>query len=133
MPTRLLLISDTHVPARANRLPDQVWRAVDDADLVVHAGDWVDVATLDALEARAARLVGVAGNNDGAELHARLGEFARFEAGGVRFGVVHETGPAPGREARMDAAYGTRTGSTCSCSGTATSRGTRRRPGASGC
>ena len=103
--TRLFLISDTHVPARARRLPDDVWRAIDDADVVVHAGDWVDVATLDAIEARAARLVGVAGNNDGPELHARLGEFAGFEAGGVRFGVVHETGAAGGREARMDAAY----------------------------
>ena len=79
MPTRLLLISDTHVPARARRLPDQVWRAVDEADVVVHAGDWVDVATLDALEARARHLVGVFGNNDGAELQARLPEFARFE------------------------------------------------------
>ncbi|WP_127794469.1 metallophosphoesterase [Agromyces sp. LHK192] len=105
MPTRLLLISDTHVPARARRLPDQVWRAIDDADLVVHAGDWVDVATLDAIEQRAARLVGVAGNNDGPELHARLGEFAGFELDGLRFGVVHETGAATGREARMDAAY----------------------------
>ena len=105
MPTRLLLISDTHVPARARRLPDEVWRAVDDADMVVHAGDWVDVATLDALEARAARLVGVFGNNDGPALRARLPEVARFELEGLRFGVVHETGPAAGREVRADAAY----------------------------
>ena len=105
MATRLLLISDTHVPARALRLPDPVWRAVDEADLVVHAGDWVDVATLDELEARAARLVGVFGNNDGAALRGRLPEFARFELEGLRFGVVHETGPATGRERRMDAAY----------------------------
>jgi len=105
VPTRLLLISDTHVPARARRLPDRVWGAVDEADLVVHAGDWVDVATLDALEARAARLVGVYGNNDGAALRARLPEVARFELEGMRFGVVHETGAASGREVRMDAAY----------------------------
>lgn len=105
MPTLLLLISDTHVPARGKRLPDQVWRAVDEADVVVHAGDWVDVATLDALEARAARLVGVYGNNDGAALRARLPEVARFELEGLRFGVVHETGAATGRELRTDAAY----------------------------
>ena len=105
MATRLLLISDTHVPARARRLPDAVWRAVDGADLVIHAGDWVDVATLDALDERATRLVGVAGNNDGAELHARLGEFARVDLDGLRIGVVHETGAATGREARLDAAY----------------------------
>ena len=90
MATRLLLISDTHVPARARRLPDEVWRAIDAADVVVHAGDWVAVATLDAIDARAARLVGVVGNNDGAALRARLPEFARFELDGVRFGVVHE-------------------------------------------
>jgi len=105
MATRLLLISDTHIPARAKRLPDQVWRAVDDADVVIHAGDWIDVATLDALEARAARLVGVWGNNDGPSLRARLPEVARAELDAVRFGVVHETGPAKGREARMDAAH----------------------------
>ncbi|RZS64583.1 hypothetical protein EV187_2970 [Agromyces ramosus] len=105
MATRLLLISDTHVPARARRLPDGVWRAADVADVVVHAGDWVDVATLDALEARAALLVGVHGNNDGAALRGRLPEFARFEVEGLRVGVVHETGPASGRELRTDAAY----------------------------
>jgi len=105
MATRLLLISDTHVPARARRVPDDVWRAIDSADVVVHAGDWVDVATLEAIEARAARLVGVVGNNDGAALQERLPEVARFEVEGLRFGVVHETGPATGRELRMDAAY----------------------------
>lgn len=105
MATRLLLISDTHVPARAKRLPAAVWRAVDEADVVIHAGDWADVATLDALEARAARLIGVYGNNDGPALRARLPEFARAEIEGIRFGVVHETGSKTGREARVDAAY----------------------------
>ena len=106
MATRLLLISDTHLPARARRLPDAVWRAIDSADMVIHAGDWVDVATLDAIEGRAARFLGVYGNNDGAELRMRLPEVARAEIDGLRFGVVHETGAATGREARMDATYG---------------------------
>lgn len=105
MPTRLLLLSDTHVPARARVLPDQVWRAVDAADVVVHAGDWVTVDLLDALEERAARLVGVAGNNDGPELQARLPEVARTTVDGLRVAVVHETGGKDGRERRADAAY----------------------------
>jgi uncharacterized protein len=103
--TRLLLLADTHVPVRARVLPDQVWRAVDAADVVVHAGDWVDVGLLDALEDRAARLVGVAGNNDGPELHARLPEVARTTVEGLRVAVVHETGGKEGRERRADAAY----------------------------
>ncbi|MEV8177643.1 MULTISPECIES: metallophosphoesterase family protein [Cellulosimicrobium] len=105
MPTRLLLLSDTHVPVRARALPDQVWRAVDDADVVVHAGDWVSVDLLDALEARASRLVGVAGNNDGPDLHARLPEVARTTVEGLRLAVVHETGGKDGRERRADAAF----------------------------
>lgn len=103
---KLLLLSDTHLPVRAKALQDQVWRLVDDADLVVHAGDWVDVATLDELQARAWRLVGVAGNNDGPELWERLGEVARVEVEGVRIAVIHETGAAAGREARCDARFG---------------------------
>jgi putative phosphoesterase len=105
VPTRLLLLSDTHVPARARALPDPVWRAVEAADVVVHAGDWVSVALLDELEARSAALVGVAGNNDGPDLHARLPEVARLTVEGLRVAVVHETGGKDGRERRADAAY----------------------------
>ncbi|HET8768630.1 MAG TPA: metallophosphoesterase [Pedococcus sp.] len=103
MTTRLLLIADTHLPKRARDLPEEVWRAVDGADLVLHAGDWVDVALLDALESRARRLVGVAGNNDHGVLRERLPELATVDVEGLRFGVVHETGPAAGREARCEA------------------------------
>ena len=101
----LLLLADTHVPRRARDLPPVVWEAVDAADVVLHAGDWVDVTLLDALEARARRVVGCWGNNDGPDLRARLPEVARAELGGVRFAVVHETGQAAGREARCAAAY----------------------------
>ncbi len=97
---QLVIIADTHVPKRARVLPDQLWRAVDAADVVVHAGDWVDVALLDDLEARARRLLAVHGNNDGPEMRDRLPEVARATLAGVRFAVVHETGQAQGREER---------------------------------
>jgi putative phosphoesterase len=102
MPTRLLLIADTHLPKRARVLPEAVWRAVEKADVVFHAGDWVDVALLDELVNRAARLVGVWGNNDGPELRSRLPEIARVELAGLRFAMIHETGAATGRERRAD-------------------------------
>jgi uncharacterized protein len=102
---RLLIIADTHVPKRARDLPLQVWDEVNRADIVVHAGDWVDATLLDALEARAARLVACWGNNDGDELRARLPERADVTLAGVRFTVVHETGASGGRDARMSKAY----------------------------
>ncbi|WP_290052727.1 metallophosphoesterase family protein [Amycolatopsis solani] len=102
---RLLLISDTHLPARARELPSQVWDEVAAADVVVHAGDWVEIGLLDELEARSKRLIGVYGNNDGADLRARLPEIARAELDGVRLAVIHETGAKQGREQRCDAKF----------------------------
>ncbi|WP_067279776.1 metallophosphoesterase family protein [Streptomyces jeddahensis] len=97
---RLLIMSDTHLPRRARELPAELLAELPHADVVIHAGDWVDTATLDLLESRARRVIGVYGNNDGPELRARLPEVARAELGGLRFGVVHETGSAQGRERR---------------------------------
>jgi putative phosphoesterase len=102
---KLLLISDTHLPWRGRALPEQVWREVEAADVVVHAGDWVDVAVLDELEARSKRLIGVYGNNDGPALRARLPEIARADLAGVRLAVIHETGAKEGRELRCDAQF----------------------------
>ncbi|GAA1920852.1 metallophosphoesterase family protein [Nocardioides marmoribigeumensis] len=102
----LLLLADTHLPKRAKDLPAQVWDAVAEADVVVHAGDWVEEHLLDELEQRSRRLVGVWGNNDGPALRARLPEVARVELAGVRLAVVHETGDAKGREKRCQEAYG---------------------------
>ena len=97
---RLLIIADTHVPKRARDLPDQLWAAVDAADVVVHAGDWVDVALVDALQVRSRNLVAVYGNNDHGVLRERLPEVAHTEIGGVLMSVIHETGAAKGREER---------------------------------
>ncbi|HWL76078.1 metallophosphoesterase [Microbacterium sp.] len=104
MTTRLLLISDTHIPGRAKRLPETVLRAADAADLVIHAGDWVAASVLDELEQHG-EVLGVYGNNDGPDLRERLPEVARRTIEGVRFAVVHETGAAQRREVRMDEAF----------------------------
>ena len=98
VPVSLVLTSDTHVPQRARDLPHSLWAAIGAADVVVHAGDWVDAALLDLFEARSRRLIGVYGNNDHGPLRERLPEVARADVGGLRFAVVHETGDAKGRE-----------------------------------
>jgi uncharacterized protein len=102
MSTSLLIIADTHLPVRARALPTEVWEAVDTADVVIHAGDWVSVDALDELDGRARRLIGVHGNNDGPQLRQRLPEVARVELDGVRIAVVHETGDRRNREKRCD-------------------------------
>jgi putative phosphoesterase len=102
---RLLLLADTHIPKRARDLPTQVWDEVESADIVIHAGDWVEVDLLDTLADRARRLIACWGNNDGPDLRTRLPERADVMLDGLRFTVVHETGSASGREARMAQSY----------------------------
>lgn len=102
---RIVLISDTHIPNRAKDLPAPVWQQVESADVVIHAGDWVNVDLLDELQGRTSHLVACWGNNDGPALRARLPERADVALGGLRFTVVHETGSASGREARMARTY----------------------------
>ena len=104
MATRLLLISDTHIPDRARALPDAVRTAADSADLIVHAGDWTRASVLEDL-AQHGEVLGVYGNNDGPDLRELLPEIARREIDGVRFAVIHETGDAGRRHAWADASF----------------------------
>lgn len=103
--TRLVLLADTHLPLRAKDLPQEVWDAVESADLVVHAGDWVSGDLLDELQDRSKTLLACWGNNDGPALRTRLPEIARATVEEVRIAVVHETGTAKGRDARMEQAF----------------------------
>jgi putative phosphoesterase len=104
MATRLLLISDTHIPDRARALPDAVRAAADSAELIIHAGDWTRASVLDDL-AQHGEILGVYGNNDGPDLRGRLPEIARREIDGVRFAVIHETGDAKRRHAWADGSF----------------------------
>jgi uncharacterized protein len=107
-PLRLLLTTDTHLTPRYphRELPAELWERIDAADVVVHAGDWMDPALLEAFEQRSRRLVACWGNNDGDDLRARLPETAVADVGGLRLAVTHETGGADGRERRCDARFG---------------------------
>jgi uncharacterized protein len=105
VPVSLVVTADTHVPKRARDVPHSLWAAIGSADLVVHAGDWVDVALLDEFERRSRRLLAVHGNNDHGPLRERLPEVARAEIEGLRIAVVHETGDRTGRERRCAARF----------------------------
>jgi putative phosphoesterase len=100
-PTTLLLLADTHLGAgQADRLLQRIAGALEDADVVVHAGDIVDASVLDALQAARpdARLLAVLGNNDAG---LALPERVEVDVAGCRVGVVHDSGPAGGRTRRL--------------------------------
>ena len=95
----VLVVSDTHLGAALDRLPDAVWALADRADAILHAGDVTGPQLLDALAERAT-LHAVLGNND-LGLEGRLPEVVETELGGVRIAMVHDSGPTAGRHGRL--------------------------------
>jgi putative phosphoesterase len=100
----IAIISDTHMPRGARRLPDECVARLRAADLIIHAGDLMALSVLRELEGLG-EVVAVYGNVDDAEVRAVLPETAVVEAGGAQIAVIHDAGPARGRLPRMRARF----------------------------
>jgi len=98
---RVVLLADTHMPRRGSLLPGACLERLPGADLIVHAGDISDMATLGMLRSFGCPLVAVRGNVEEPQVRAALPETAEVEVRGVRVGVVHDAGPEAGRPARL--------------------------------
>lgn len=94
------IISDTHIPSRANRIPDWVREQVRAADHVLHAGDFDSEDALATVEDLAADLTAVSGNIDP---DLGLPAVTRVYLGGVEFVLTHGTGSKAGYEDRVAA------------------------------
>ena len=98
LPARLAIVSDTHLPRGRRRLPAELLAG---ADMILHAGDFMEASVLEELQALGPGVHAVRGNVDSAELQARLPLVRVVEVGGVRIGMIHDSGPAAGRLARL--------------------------------
>ena len=104
----IAVISDTHLPRGARRLPDACVERIAAADLLLHAGDFSTLEVLRELEAIGPPVAGVYGNVDSAELRRLLPPERVVEADGARIAVLHDAGPRAGRLERMRRRFGDR-------------------------
>lgn len=98
---RIAVISDTHMPGRGRVLPAPCLARLEEADLIVHAGDWSDAATLAIVRGLGPPLVAVHGNVEEREVRTTLPATAEVEIGGLTLGVVHNGGAEAGRRERL--------------------------------
>ncbi len=82
------VVSDTHIPARGHYIPARVFQLLEDAQLILHAGDLVDQVVLDELSALAP-VEAVAGNMDPGHLQKRLGKVKLIKIGALSIGLLH--------------------------------------------
>jgi uncharacterized protein len=104
----IAVISDTHLPRGARRLPDACVERIAAADLLLHAGDFSTLEVLRDLESIGPSVAGVHGNVDSSELRRLLPEERIVEADGARIAMVHDAGPRAGRLERMRRRFGDR-------------------------
>lgn len=88
MTTRILVLADTHVPARGRSLPSDVLSAADDVDLIVHLGDLTAMEVIDDL-ARFAPVRIVHGNVDPPDVQAAYPAFLRLSVEGRELVLLH--------------------------------------------
>jgi hypothetical protein len=102
---RIVVLSDTHAPRRWKSCPAAVAAQLRGADLILHAGDVCTAAVLGEL-AQYAPVTAVAGNNDGPDVTGwGAAETAALAPEGLPVAMIHDSGPAAGRLARMRARF----------------------------
>lgn len=89
---RIGVISDTHIPDRASEIPKVILEAFKNVDMVIHAGDLVNISVLERLEAVCPDVHAVRGNMDQDEVKKRLPEKEVIKAGTHKIGVMHGFG-----------------------------------------
>ncbi len=85
------VLSDTHIPSAAQKLPDAIFKAFKNVDMILHAGDITDISVLDELN-KLAKIEAVWGNMDAAETQKKLPAKRIFEIEGFKIGLIHGHG-----------------------------------------
>jgi uncharacterized protein len=97
---RVIILADTHIPKVSTPLPRALLEDCEQADLIVHAGDLIEMSVLDEL-GRLAPTKAVYGNMDRPEVRSILPEQTVTSVEGRRIGVIHGWGPPMGIERRV--------------------------------
>ena len=90
---RIGVISDTHIPISAEKIPEKVCKRLESCDLIIHAGDFIEMNAIEELE-KICKVEAVYGNMDSGEIKKRFSDKMIFEVEGKKIGVVHGSGPA---------------------------------------
>jgi putative phosphoesterase len=94
----VVVLADTHAPRRWRGCPARVAEHLRGADVILHAGDVCTGWVLDELAAYAP-VHAVKGNNDGPDVKAP--ETLELDLAGLKVAMIHDSGAAKGRWARM--------------------------------
>ena len=93
------IVSDTHLTRVTPQLKRLFKTHFTDADLILHAGDMVDLPVFEFLQSY--KVEAVQGNMDAMNLKAILPVKKNFTFNGLKIGLIHGWGPPGGLEDRL--------------------------------
>lgn len=85
------VISDTHIPERAQEIPQEIFKIFKGVDLIIHAGDFTSLDVIKKLE-KIAEVKAVCGNMDPAEICQKFPQKQLIKVGDFSIGVIHGRG-----------------------------------------
>ena len=85
------VISDTHIPRAAKELPKSIYREFRGADMILHAGDLIELSVLEKLQDMAPTHA-VSGNMDMPEVKEALRQKKIINVNGFKIGLFHGYG-----------------------------------------
>jgi putative phosphoesterase len=86
---KIIAIADTHINHRYSKLPSDLLALIKEADMILHAGDFVAKRAFDELS-EMCELEAVQGNMDETELKRLLPERRVIVIEGIKIGIIHE-------------------------------------------
>ena len=89
---RIVVISDTHIQDKEDVFSVKLVEEIKNADMVVHAGDFVSIEILKKIKTLCANVRAVCGNMDSREIRDALPPKEIFKAGRYRIGIMHGYG-----------------------------------------
>jgi len=82
------IISDTHIPSRAESLPTEIFEIFKNVNLIIHSGDIDNLETIKKLES-IAPVFAIKGNMDQKEIKEKLPESILLKIYSWKIGVIH--------------------------------------------
>ncbi len=86
------VISDTHIANKSEHIPGIILDVFRQMDMVMHAGDMVDLRVIDELKSVCPRVVAVVGNMDQEAVRNKYAEKEIIEVSGYKIGLMHGCG-----------------------------------------
>ena len=101
---KIVVLSDTHIPVRAVKIPEQITEQFKDADLIIHAGDFQAIEVANLLQ-NYGNFIGVCGNMDSDDVADKLSERVIINIKNnnkeFKIGVTHGSGTPQGLVERI--------------------------------